>query len=58
MIASLCAQGTTELAHIYHLDRGYEDMEAKLAALGADVERVVSDEPGAEVRDLTGVIGD
>jgi len=33
-------------------------METKLAALGADINRVVTGEPGAEVRDLTGVIGD
>jgi UDP-N-acetylglucosamine 1-carboxyvinyltransferase len=58
VIAALCAEGTTELANIFHLDRGYEDMETKLAALGADIHRVVSDEPGAEARDLTGVIGD
>jgi UDP-N-acetylglucosamine 1-carboxyvinyltransferase len=58
VIAALCADGITELANIFHLERGYEQMESKLRALGASVERVVTDEPGAEVRDLTGVIGD
>ena len=35
-----------------------DDLEVKLAGLGADIERVVTDEPGSEVRDLTGVVGD
>lgn len=58
VIAALCAEGESELARVYHLDRGYEDMDVKLRMLGARCERVASDEPGAEVRDLTGVIGD
>ncbi len=58
VIAGLCADGTTELDNVYHLERGYDDLEAKLAAVGADVELVTSGEPGTEVRDLTGVIGD
>jgi len=58
VIAGLCAEGDTELAHLYHLDRGYEDIEAKLRGLGADVERVLVATPEQEVRDLTGVIGD
>jgi UDP-N-acetylglucosamine 1-carboxyvinyltransferase len=57
VIAALCADGVTELADVFHLDRGYEDMESKLSRLGAHVERVETGEPGA-VRDLTGVIGD
>ena len=58
VISGLCAEGVTQLARIYHLDRKYEDMEAKLRGLGADVQRVrlAGNEP--EVRDLTGVIGD
>ena len=35
------AQGETIVNRIYHLDRGYEQMEKKLQALGADIERVV-----------------
>jgi UDP-N-acetylglucosamine 1-carboxyvinyltransferase len=40
VIAGLCAEGETVVDRIYHLDRGYEQMEAKLRALGADIERV------------------
>ncbi len=38
--AGLAADGVTEVLRIYHLDRGYEAMEKKLSAVGADVERV------------------
>jgi len=40
VIAGLVADGETRLERIYHLDRGYDQMEAKLRALGADVERI------------------
>ena len=40
VVAALAAEGETTVDRIYHLDRGYEHMEHKLAALGADVERV------------------
>ncbi|NML47704.1 UDP-N-acetylglucosamine 1-carboxyvinyltransferase [Ramlibacter sp. G-1-2-2] len=40
VIAGLVAEGDTLVDRIYHLDRGYEQMEAKLRALGADIERV------------------
>ena len=40
VLAGLAAQGTTVISRIYHLDRGYESIEQKLTALGADVERV------------------
>jgi UDP-N-acetylglucosamine 1-carboxyvinyltransferase len=40
VLAGLAAQGRTVVSRIYHLDRGYEAIEHKLAALGADVERV------------------
>jgi len=40
VIAGLVAQGDTLIDRIYHLDRGYESLEAKLAGLGARVERV------------------
>jgi UDP-N-acetylglucosamine 1-carboxyvinyltransferase len=39
VIAALCADGVTEIADMYHVDRGYEDFEAKLAALGATAVR-------------------
>ncbi len=40
VIAGLVAEGETLVDRIYHLDRGYDRMEAKLRALGADIERV------------------
>jgi UDP-N-acetylglucosamine 1-carboxyvinyltransferase len=40
VIAGLVAEGQTTIERIYHLDRGYEALESKLAALGARVERL------------------
>jgi UDP-N-acetylglucosamine 1-carboxyvinyltransferase len=40
VIAGLAARGETLVDRIYHLDRGYDRMEAKLAAVGADIQRV------------------
>jgi UDP-N-acetylglucosamine 1-carboxyvinyltransferase len=40
VIAGLVAEGETLVRRVYHLDRGYERIEKKLAAVGADVERV------------------
>jgi UDP-N-acetylglucosamine 1-carboxyvinyltransferase len=40
VIAGLVAEGETLVDRIYHLDRGYDQMEAKLRGLGADIERV------------------
>ncbi len=40
IIAGLAARGETQVNRIYHLDRGYERLEEKLAAVGADIERV------------------
>ena len=40
VIAGLVAEGETVVERIYHLDRGYDRMEAKLRALGADIERI------------------
>jgi len=40
VIAGLVAQGETVVDRIYHLDRGYDQMEAKLRGLGADIERI------------------
>ena len=42
VIAGLAATGTTVVNRVYHLDRGYEALEQKLAACGADVERVTT----------------
>jgi UDP-N-acetylglucosamine 1-carboxyvinyltransferase len=40
IIAGLAAQGETQVQRVYHLDRGYERLEEKLQAVGADIERV------------------
>ncbi len=40
VIAGLVAEGETSVSRIYHLDRGFENLEAKLNACGASVERV------------------
>ncbi len=40
VIAGLSAYGQTEISRIYHLDRGYEQLEKKLSALGAKIRRV------------------
>lgn len=39
VMAGLCAQGETEVERVYHIDRGYENLEQKLTALGADIVR-------------------
>jgi len=40
VLAGLAAEGTTVVNRVYHLDRGYEKMEERLAAVGARIERV------------------
>jgi len=40
VIAGLAAEGETEIHRVYHLDRGFEALEAKLARCGADIERL------------------
>ena len=40
MIAGMAAEGTTLIDRIYHLDRGYDRMEAKLSKVGADIVRI------------------
>jgi UDP-N-acetylglucosamine 1-carboxyvinyltransferase len=40
ILAGLAAEGQTVISRIYHLDRGYENIEEKLSALGADIKRV------------------
>jgi UDP-N-acetylglucosamine 1-carboxyvinyltransferase len=42
VLAGLVANGTTEVSRVYHLDRGYEQIEKKLSQLGAEIERVKS----------------
>lgn len=43
IIAGLTARGETQVRRIYHLDRGYERLEEKLALVGADIQRVGDD---------------
>ena len=40
VLAGLSAEGETQVGRVYHLDRGYERLEEKLQAVGADIERV------------------
>ncbi len=40
VLAGLVAEGETRVDRIYHIDRGYECIEEKLAQLGADIQRV------------------
>jgi UDP-N-acetylglucosamine 1-carboxyvinyltransferase len=40
ILAGLAAEGETIVSRVYHLDRGYERLEEKLSAVGADIERI------------------
>jgi len=40
VLAALCANDTTEIHRLYHIDRGYENIDDKLILLGAHIERV------------------
>jgi UDP-N-acetylglucosamine 1-carboxyvinyltransferase len=42
VLAGLAAEGETIVNRVYHLDRGYERLEAKLAACGAEIERLAA----------------
>ncbi|MFQ3595926.1 MAG: UDP-N-acetylglucosamine 1-carboxyvinyltransferase, partial [Sphingomonadaceae bacterium] len=44
VIAGLAAEGETIVRRVYHLDRGYERLEEKLMAVGADIERISGDD--------------
>jgi UDP-N-acetylglucosamine 1-carboxyvinyltransferase len=48
VLAGLVARGTTTVNRVYHIDRGYEHIERKLAALGADIRRTDGEPPPAE----------
>jgi UDP-N-acetylglucosamine 1-carboxyvinyltransferase len=50
ILTGLVADGVTRVTELYHLDRGYVDFHQKLAALGADIERVseVEEQPATE----------
>ncbi len=55
VLAGLAAKGTTVVEDIYHIERGYESIVAKLTALGADIEKV-EDEPETDVRPAKGAV--
>jgi UDP-N-acetylglucosamine 1-carboxyvinyltransferase len=57
VVAALCAEGTTVLHNIYHLDRGYQELVGKLEGLGAHITRVESEVDDARP-DLSRVVGD
>jgi UDP-N-acetylglucosamine 1-carboxyvinyltransferase len=40
VLAALVAQGETTIHRVYHMDRGYERIEQKLASVGAKIERI------------------
>ena len=42
VLAGLVAEGETTVDRIYHIDRGYENIEEKLSGLGAKIRRVAS----------------
>ena len=39
IIAALCAEGTTKISRVYHIDRGYDKIEKKLTNIGAEIFR-------------------
>ena len=45
ILAGLVASGSTTVSRVYHIDRGYEAIESKLSALGAQIRRVKLDDP-------------
>ena len=44
VLAGMVAEGKTDVLRIYHLDRGYEDLEQKLRAVGANIQRTNQEE--------------
>ena len=49
VIAGLMASGTTVVENIYHIERGYENIDDKLKGLGADITRVKDYEPARKI---------
>ena len=48
VIAGLAAKGETVVNRVYHLDRGFENLEGKLSACGAKIKRLKGDAPIVE----------
>jgi len=44
VLAGMVAEGHTDVLRIYHLDRGYEDLQGKLSTAGIDIQREEYDE--------------
>jgi UDP-N-acetylglucosamine 1-carboxyvinyltransferase len=49
VLAGLAAKGETVISRVYHLDRGYEQLETKLSACGAQIERIKGEEAALKV---------
>lgn len=56
IIAALSAEGVSEIYDIYHVERGYENMEIKLRSLGAQIEKVIEPDPDSDVNSHQSVI--
>lgn len=54
VLAGLAATGETIIDRVYHIDRGYEKIEDKLLALGADIERLRDSVTGPLHKTVTG----
>ena len=52
IIAGLMAEGTTCISNVKYIDRGYDHIENKLIALGADIKRVIETPPDDSELDL------
>ena len=50
VVAGLAADGVTRVTELKHLDRGYVDFHGKLAALGADIERIKEESPSETIK--------
>ena len=48
IIAALSAEGTSEIYDIFHVERGYENMEVKLRELGANIVKVTEPDPASD----------
>lgn len=56
VLAGLVAAGETLIDRVYHIDRGYEKIEAKLSAVGAGIERIRTSVTTAPLQELQSVV--
>ena len=54
VVAGLAAQGTSEISHVQHIERGYEDMIGKLSGVGADIRAVEIPDPERKKANIAG----